>query len=72
MVDLCKVRLSNGPVFKWWSENRTEKSLFIVLDVQYLNGPPSHVTLPFEYWTSILSGIQMNPIFKFLVFRWLL
>ena len=30
----------------------------------YSNGPPSHVTLPFEYQTPILSGIQMNPVFR--------
>ena len=41
----------------------------MVQNVQYLNG---HVTLPFEYWTLILSSIQMNPVFRCLVFRWLL
>ena len=41
MVDLCLV-------FRWWSENRTEKSLSLVQNVWYLNGPPSHVTLPFD------------------------
>ena len=44
----------------------------MVQNVQYLNGPPSHVTLPFEYLTPILSGIQMNLVFRCSVFRWLL
>ena len=35
------------------SENWTEKSLLMVQNVQYLNGPPSHVTLPFEYPTPV-------------------
>ena len=43
------------------------ESLFMVQNVWYSNGPPSHVTLTFEYPTPILSGMQMN-----LVFRWLL
>ena len=60
MVDLC-------PVVKWWSENLTEKGLFMVQNVRYSNGPPSHVTLPFEYGTPILpysdeSGIQVFGI----------
>ena len=37
------------------------------LDVRYMKCPPSRVTLPFEYWTPILSGIQMNPVFGILV-----
>ena len=41
-----------------------KKRLFIVQNVWYLNGLPSHVTLPFEYRTPILSGIQMNPVFR--------
>ena len=61
MVDFC-------PVFKWWSE----KSLIMVQNVRYLNDPPSHMTFPFEYQTPILSGIQMNPVFRCWVFRWLL
>ena len=31
-------------------------------NVHYLNGPPSHVTLPFEYQTPLLSGIQVFGI----------
>ena len=30
------------------------------------------VTLPFEYQTPMMSSIQMNPILRCLVFRWLL
>ena len=41
------VQLSNGLVFEWWFENWTEKVLFMVHYVWYLNGRPSHVTLPF-------------------------
>ena len=48
------------------------KSLFMVQNVWYTNGPPSHLTLPFEYRTLILSGIQMNLVFRCWVFRWLL
>ena len=63
MVDLCPV--AKWSVFKWWSENRTEKSLFMVQNVQYSTGPPSHVTLTFEYWPPILSGIQIvNLLFE--------
>ena len=39
------------------------KSLFMVQNVLYSNGQPSHVALPFEYWPSILSSIQMNRVF---------
>ena len=53
------VRYSNGGL-----KNRTEKSLFVVQNVRYYNGPPSHVTLPFEYQTSIL----MNLVFRCSVF----
>ena len=35
----------------------------MVQNVQYLNGPPSQVTLPFEYQTPILSGIKMVTVF---------
>ena len=31
------------------------KSLFVVQNVWYLNGPPSHMTLPFEYRTPMYS-----------------
>ena len=34
------------------------------MNVQNTNGPHSHMTLPFEY--------QMNPVFRCLLFRWLL
>ena len=35
----------------------------MVQNAWYSNGPPSHLALPFEYQTSILSGISMNPVF---------
>ena len=35
---------------------------FMVQNVQYSNGWPSHMTLPFEYRTLILSGIQLSGI----------
>ena len=60
--------LSNGLVFEWWSENQTEK-LFLVQNVLYSNGPPSHVTLPCEYRTPILSGIQVFGIQIVTVFK---
>ena len=44
----------------------------MVQNVRYLNGPPSHVTLQFAYQSPKLSGIQMNLVFEWLVFRWLL
>ena len=34
----------------------------MVQNVQYSNGPPSHVTLPFEPQTLILSSIQMVTV----------
>ena len=84
-MDLCLVIFSpilpdckynrptqNSLVFEWWSENWTEKSLFMVLNVRYWNDLPSHVTLSFEYWTPTLSGIKMDPVLRCLVFRWLL
>ena len=37
----------------------------MVQNVGYLNGPPSHVTLPFEFRTPILYSEES-------VFRWLL
>ena len=37
------------------------KSLFMVQNVQYLNGLPSHVTLPFEFRTPILFSIRWIP-----------
>ena len=39
----------------------------MIQNVRYSNSLPSGLTLPFENWTPILSSIQMN-----LVFRWLL
>ena len=45
---------------------------FVSEMVQYLNGRPCHLTLLFKYWTTILYIIQMNPIFRCLVFRCLL
>ena len=70
MVDLC-------PVFKWsgfqmviWKPDW--KSLFMVHNGGFLNGLPSHMILTFEYRTPILSGIQMNPVFKCSVIRWFL
>ena len=40
----------------------------MVQNVWYLNGPPSRVTLTFEYHTPILFGIQKNPVFRWLLF----
>ena len=34
----------------------------MVQDICYSNGPPSHTTLPFEYRTPIMSGIQVSGI----------
>ena len=70
---LVYVRLSIGPVFEW-SENRTEKSLFMVQNVRYI-WMVRQVTWPYHLNTGyppILSGIQMNPVFRCSVFRWLL
>ena len=71
MVDLCLVV---SLVFKWWSENQTSKSLFMVQNVWYLNGLPSHVTLPFEYRKPILSSIQVFSIqrllYKIMHLKW--
>ena len=57
MVDLCPgVKWSGIQMVVWkldW------KSLFMVQNVRYLNGPPSYVTWPFEYQTPIMSGIEV-------------
>ena len=72
-VSGCQTNLlSNSLVFEWGSENRTKKTLFMVQNVRYSNGLLSQMTLPFEYRTPQLSGIQVNPVFGCLVFRWLL
>ena len=60
------VRLSNGLIFKWWSKNWTENTMFMVQNVRYSNGQPSHVTSPFEYRT------PNSLVFSCLVLRWLL
>ena len=39
----------------------------MVQNVRYLNGPPSHVTLLFEYQTPIVSSNQMNQVFRLLL-----
>ena len=44
----------------------------MVQNFQYSNGPPNYMSSSFEYRTLILSSIQMNLVFKCLVFRWLL
>ena len=70
---LICVRLSNGPVFKCWSENWTECSLLVVQNVRYSNGPPSHVTtilIPdthdFQFsdeFGILVFGIQMVTVY---------
>ena len=65
-----QIRWNISKVFKWWCENQTEKSLFMAQNVWYWLGPPIHVTLPFEYQTTILSsihvfGIQIATVFGF-------
>ena len=59
-------------ILEWWSENWTEKSLFMVQNVWYLNGLPSDLTLPFEYCTPIMSGIQMVHLVHtiFFILQW--
>ena len=48
-----------------------EKSLMMSQNVRYMNDA-SQMTLAFDYWTPILSSIQMNPVFRCSVIRWLL
>ena len=38
----------------------TTHLLYLQKNVWYLNGPPSHVTSPFEYPMPIVSGIQTS------------
>ena len=64
MVDFC-------PVVKWYSNGGLKAGLKKpVYDPKcvVLNGPPSQVTLPFEYWTPIVSGIRTSGIQKVNVF----
>ena len=44
------------------SENWTGENLFLVQNVWYSDGPPTTVTLLFEYWTPIMSGNQMVTV----------
>ena len=53
MVDLRPV--VRWSVFKWWSENQTAKSLFMVQNVWYLKGSPSHLN----------TGHPYCPVFKY-------
>ena len=55
-----KVWYSNGR-FVWFLNGGLKTGLKKALNVQYSNGP-SHMTLPFEYPTLILSGIQVFGI----------
>ena len=63
-------RLNTGLV--WYSNGRFVSGCQMVQIVLYSNGPTSHMTFPFEKWMPLLSGIQMNPVFKCSVFKWLL
>ena len=56
MLDLC-------PVFKWCPENWTDKPVYGP-KCRVFNGLPNHVTLPFEYQTPIMFGIQMYLVFS--------
>ena len=64
MVDLCPMVKWSGIQMVAWKPDW--KTLFMVQNVRYLNGLPSHVTLPFEYQTPTLSdnsdesGIQYS------------
>ena len=69
MVDLCLVVKQSGIQMAIWKPN-WEKPVNGP-KFWYWNGLPSHVTLPFENnHTPILSGVQMNPVFKCSVFIW--
>ena len=43
------------------------KSLFMVQNVKYSNGQPSHTAKTFEYQTPKLSGIQMLTVYYILL-----
>ena len=58
------VRILNGGL-----KTGLKKSLLMVQNVWYLNGPPSHVALPFEYGTLKLFSIQIIPVFRCWLFR---
>ena len=60
MVDLCPVVKRSGSWMLVWKSDW--KSLFMVQNVQYSNGRPSRVTLPLEYQTPKVSGIQLSGI----------
>ena len=62
MIDLCLIVKWSGIWMVVWKPDW--KSLFLVQNVQYLNGRPGHMTLPFEYQTLILSSIQIVTVFK--------
>ena len=51
-----------GSLFTSFTFCNIISSWFMVQNVPYWNGPPSHMTLPFEYQTSLLSGIRVFSI----------
>ena len=53
-------------IVRYWNDGLKtglKKSLFMVKNVQFLNGQSSQITLPFEYQIPIVSSIQMSPVF---------
>ena len=64
---LCRNRYKMCRVGKYYEKYTHKKNC-----VRLSNGLPSHVTSLFQYWTTILSSIQMNPVVRYRVFRWLL
>ena len=53
-----------------WKQTRLKKSVYGP-KCQVFEWSTNSVTLPFEYRTPILSGIQVNLVFRCLVIRWL-
>ena len=61
MIDLCPVVKWSGIQMVVWKLDWN--SLLMVQNVGYSNGQPSHVTLPFENRTPIMSSIQIFTVF---------
>ena len=66
------VQLSNGPVFEWWPENQTEKSLFMVQNVRSAKSHDLTIWIPDTHTVrySDESDIQVFSIQMVTVFKW--
>ena len=63
--NLSRVVKWSGIQMVWYSNGGLKtgmKKACMVQNVRYSNGPPSHVTVLFEYRVPMMSGIQVSGI----------